>query len=161
MTALAFSNGLLDFGAAVPVVLGAGSAIAPPLSGIIWLSTAQEDLFDEVHQWCSSTKERSPGRLSPHLCCVPPKSARIALLLVQEGLGVLMARGREVRPSHKGSKIGMLQHSGYYHSFTNINCHLLSPVSNIMPQSTPFGTSDLSAPLSAIFRRNMDSGTLK
>ena len=67
MTVLAFSNGpgLLALGATVPVVLGACSAIAPPLSRIIWLSTAQEDLFDEVRR-CSSSKEL-PGRLFPYL----------------------------------------------------------------------------------------------
>lgn len=48
---LAFLNGPLAFAAAVPVILGAGSAIGLSLSRIIWLSTAQEDLFDEVRRW--------------------------------------------------------------------------------------------------------------
>lgn len=37
-----------------------------------------------------------------------PNLAAITQVLVQEGLGVLVARGREVRPSHTGSKIGKL-----------------------------------------------------
>ena len=51
---LAFSNGPLAFGTAVPIILGAGSAIGLSLSRVIWLSTAQEELFDEVRR-CSST----------------------------------------------------------------------------------------------------------
>lgn len=57
---LAFSSGPLAFGAAVPLILGAGSAIGLSLSRIIWLSTAQEDLFDEV----GFNRERPP---SPYL----------------------------------------------------------------------------------------------
>lgn len=47
---LAFLNGPLAFVAAVPVILGAGSAIGLSISRIIWLSTAQVDLFDEVRK---------------------------------------------------------------------------------------------------------------
>jgi len=50
---LAFSSGPLAFVTAVPVILGAGSAIGLSLSNIIWLSTAQQDLFDEVRIRCS------------------------------------------------------------------------------------------------------------
>ena len=106
---LAFSSGPLAFGAAIPVILGAGSAIGLSLSRIIWLSTAQEELFDQVSR-CSSTIERFAGpTLSvPFVCFVPPNLADIMQVLVQEGLGVLVARGREIRPSHTGSKIGKL-----------------------------------------------------
>src|SRR5258706_6238153 len=104
---LAFSSGPLAFGTAIPVILGAGSAIGLSLSRVIWLSAAQEDLFDQVRS-CSS---RSQGRLSPCLlCCVvsPNLVDIMTQVLVQEGLGMLVARGREIRPSHTGSKIGKL-----------------------------------------------------
>ena len=107
---LAFSSGPLAFGAAIPVILGAGSAIGLSLSRIIWLSTAQEELFDQVRR-CSSTMEGLARSILsvPFVCFVPPNLAEIMTqVLVQEGLGMLVARGREIRPSHTGSKIGKL-----------------------------------------------------
>jgi len=101
---LAFSSGPLAFVTAVPVILGAGSAIGLSLSNIIWLSTAQQDLFDEVRR-CSSTQERPP---SPYLPWYSPNLASITQVLVQEGLETLVAKSREVRPSHTGSKLGKL-----------------------------------------------------
>jgi hypothetical protein len=94
VTVLAFSNGPLAFVTAVPVILGAGSAIGLSLSRIIWLSTAQVDLFDEVR--------------SPYLPWCSPNLAAITQVLDQEGLGTLVARSRGGRPSHTGSKIGKL-----------------------------------------------------
>jgi hypothetical protein len=100
---LAFSNGPLAFVAAVPVILGAGSAIGISISRIIWLSNAQVDLFDEVRRILE--RPYPPHLLWPSF----PTDLPLTQVLVQEGLGTLVARGREVRgSSHTGSKIGRL-----------------------------------------------------